>query len=120
VVQTVSRLWVFTFGSLYYDMQQAVVLADTEQQARDILAADMAAQDVATRLCDDCETDHARTFGNGPHGGRPNGERGFTPYYHTAARQQLAERQPTTKGDPVAGQVWSTDQAVVYLIGADG
>jgi hypothetical protein len=95
------KLFAFSFGSGYYDIQNAVVMAETMEEARALLISDI-------------ERQHA----NAPRrdGGRIDcnwvGENGFSPSYHSVSRFDEAvneNRHPNEIVGPVA-----------YLIGVDG
>lgn len=99
------RLWVFTFGRASdYDKQQAVVLAETEQEARGLLLADMARQEAAWPRDDQGDRLWSPEA-------QATAERGYSLQFNEG---MLADAE--ADGNPV----WSTDEPVVYAHGIDG
>lgn len=98
-----SQMFVFTFGDGGYDTQHAVVLADSLDEARGLLVADIEAQTAA-----------APRWPHDPETINPNwmGREGFLPSYHAADRIG----QAADAGFPPR----AVEGSIVYLIGVDG
>lgn len=96
----------FSFGSGYYERQYAVVMAETMEEARAILFADMERQaEIAPR--------RNYSTGNGKSSNRIDGNylspEGWSDYWFTAEMMAESEEDPCEVVGPVT-----------YLIGADG
>lgn len=96
-------MFVFTFGDGGYDTQHAVVLADSLDEARGLLEADIQLQTAA-----------AERWPHDPEKINPNwvGREGFHPNTHSVGRIV----QATDAGFPPR----AVEGAIVYLIGVDG
>lgn len=94
-----QRLFIFNFGTGNYDTQNAVVLAETPEEARELLVADLSQQGAAKRLA--------------PSRPSPVGERGLQYYYHNLETLRWHSGELLL---PVAEH----DGPVVYTYGVDG
>jgi hypothetical protein len=103
------RMFVFPVGSGYYEKQSAVVLAETMEEAREKLLADIARQ--------------AANQPQGP-GGGPDvnwfGENGFYPSWFSPKRLDEAAKAAAKDGEDADMLPWEVTGDVAYIVGVDG
>lgn len=96
------KLFRFSFGSGYYDIQNAVVMAETMEEAEKLLVENIESQLAKAPLGRDGRIDCNWT-----------GENGYSPFYHSVSRMILASTEAKEPPAEISGPV-------VYLIGVDG
>jgi hypothetical protein len=103
-------MFVFPVGRGYYEKQSAVVLAETMEEAREKLLADIARQAPNQARWPDGELD-----------GNWFGENGFYPSWFSPEQLDAAAEAAAERGGEYSDMLpWEVTGDVAYIVGADG